>query len=152
MLRNVIATENGYPALDNRIILHIAHAHHAVNLLDPQPVQDVRHERLEAHVLDARDELRALEILVRAVAAALAQVVHEILGHLAQGTALLAEVRDDADAARLRAADALLDRIGEVWLARADIRPKDVRAVALVVHPDSELLRLVLEEGGITDW
>ena len=59
---------------------HVAHRDHIVDLRDAEPVQDVGHERLEAHVLHACDELRGLEVLVRGVAAALAQVVHEVPG------------------------------------------------------------------------
>ena len=57
---------------------HVAHRHHVVDLLDPKPVQDVRHERLEAHVLHACNELRRLEVLVRGVASALTKVVHQV--------------------------------------------------------------------------
>lgn len=53
----------------------LAHAQHAVDLLDAKPVQDVGHEGLEAHVLDAGNVLRPLEILGRAVLAALPGVV-----------------------------------------------------------------------------
>ena len=76
--RDIVPLQDAYPALHDRVVLHVAHADHLVNLGDPQPVQDVGHERLEAHVLDACDELRGLEVLVRGVAAALAQVVHEV--------------------------------------------------------------------------
>ena len=46
--------------------------HHPVDLLDAQPVQDVWHERLEAHILDASDALGAQEIVVRRVTTGLA--------------------------------------------------------------------------------
>jgi hypothetical protein len=49
-----------------------------VNLLDAEPVQDIGHESLEAHVFDTGDELRGLEILVRAVTSTLAEVVDEV--------------------------------------------------------------------------
>jgi len=110
-----------------------------------------RHKRLEPHVLDAGDELRRLEILVRRVATALAQVVHEVLGDLAERAALLAEVDDDADAAALRGADALLDGENKVRFARADVRAEYVRAVAFVVDTQGELLGFVVHERGITD-
>ena len=57
---------------------HVAHRHHVVDLLDPKPVQDVGHERLEAHVLHASDKLGRLEILIGRIAATLAQVVYKI--------------------------------------------------------------------------
>lgn len=54
---------NGQPTLRNRnpfqdrnslfhdgVVLHIRHGEHAVDLLDAEPVEDVRHEGLEAHL------------------------------------------------------------------------------------------------------
>ena len=58
--------------------VHIAHRHHVVDLLDTEPVQHVGHERLETHVLDARDEFRRFEVLVGGVTATLAQVVDQV--------------------------------------------------------------------------
>lgn len=54
----------------------LAHAQHAVNLLDSQPVENVGHESLETHVFDARDILRPFEIIRSAVCAAFAGVVY----------------------------------------------------------------------------
>ena len=63
----------------------------------------VRHQLLEARVLDAGDAFGALEIGRRLVAArlALAGVVDQELGDLAERPAFLAVVDDEADAARL---------------------------------------------------
>ena len=55
--------------------VHVAHRDHIINLLYPQPVQDVGHERLESHVLYACDELRGFEVLVSRVAAPFSEVV-----------------------------------------------------------------------------
>lgn len=55
----------------------LAHTQHAVDLGDSQPVQDVRHQRLETHVLDAGDVLGALKVVRGAVLASLAGVVHD---------------------------------------------------------------------------
>ena len=65
-------------------------------LADAQPVQHVGHQLLEAHVLHAGHALGAREVLLGAVAAllALARVVDEELGHLAERAPLLAEVDD----------------------------------------------------------
>lgn len=41
----------------------LAHAKHPVNLLDAQPVQDIRHESLESHVFDTCNVLGPLEIV-----------------------------------------------------------------------------------------
>ena len=71
---------------------------------DAEPVEHVRHQLLEAHVLHAGDAFGAVEIGVGAVAAALplARVVDQEFGDLAEGAALLAVVDDDADPALLR--------------------------------------------------
>ena len=53
--------------------------------LMPQSTQHVPHERLEQHVLDARNQLRRAEVLVRR---RVAEVVHEVLRHLAERVAL----------------------------------------------------------------
>src|SRR5262245_6933265 len=102
-----------------------------MDLSHAEPVQDIRHQLLKAHVLHAGDALGPREILLGTVAAllTLAGVVDEELGHLAEPAAFLAEVDDQPDAAALRAADAFLDRVGEIRPARADIGAEDIRAV-----------------------
>jgi hypothetical protein len=108
--------------------------------LDAQPVEDVGHQLLEAHVLHAGHALGAREILVGRVAAhlALARVVDQELGHLAERAAFLARVGDEAHAAALRALDALFDGVREVGAAGADVGAEHVRAVALVVDARGE--------------
>lgn len=95
-------------------------------------MKHIRHQRLEPHVLHARDHLRTLKVPIRTVPAALAQVIHEVFCDLAERAALLAEIDYDADARALRASDAFEDRVGQVWLAGADVGPEDVGAVACV--------------------
>ena len=118
------------------VMLHVAHRHQAVDLLDAQPMQHIGHELLKAHVLHAGDALGAGKILIGAIAALLplARVVDQELGDLAKRAAFLAKIDDEANAAGLRRRNALLDRVHQIWPARADIAAKDVRAVALVVH------------------
>lgn len=53
----------------------LAHAQHAVNLFDTQPVQDIRHQSLESHVLDSRNVLRASEVLRGSIGTALSGIV-----------------------------------------------------------------------------
>ena len=60
----------------------LAHAQHAVNLCDAQPVEDVRHEGLEAHVLDAGDHFGPFEVVRRAVFSAFPCVVHHCSLHV----------------------------------------------------------------------
>lgn len=97
-------------------------------------MEDVGHERLEAHILDAGDELGGLEVLVGGVAATLAEVVDEVLCDLTEGATFFAEVDDDADATGLRGLDALFDGVYEVGLACADVRSKHVRSVTYTLH------------------
>ena len=125
------------------VVLHVAHRDQAVDLADAQPVQHVGHQLLEAHVLHAGHAFGAGEVLVGRVAAllALARVVDQELGHLAERAALLAGVGDQADAAALRALDAFLDRVREVRPAGADVGAEHVGAVALVVHARGQLDR-----------
>ena len=119
--------------LDDSIVLHVGHAKHAINLGDTQPVQDIRHQSLEAHILDTGDILRTLEVLARTVFATLSGIVHKILCHFAKGTTFLAEVNDYTAAAALCFFDRLLDAKSKVRAARADVGAKHVTAVALVV-------------------
>ena len=41
----------------------LAHAKHSVDLLDAEPMEDVRHQSLESHVLYACNVLSALEVV-----------------------------------------------------------------------------------------
>ena len=108
-------------------------------------MEQVGHQLLEAHVLDARHAFGAVEVLRRRIAAglALARVVDQELGDLAQGAAFLAIVDDDAQPALLRHFHADLDAVREIGPAGADVGAEDVGAVALVVEAAGDLrLRL----------
>lgn len=135
---------NGHPLQDrnallhNGIMFHITHTEHTIDLGDAQPMQDIRHQRLKAHILHPRDILRALEILARAIGAAFPRVVHEILGHFPQGAAFLAEIDDDAGATGLGFFDRFLNAEDEVGAAGADVGAEDVGAVAFVVDAEGE--------------
>ena len=121
----------------DRVVLVVAHAHQAVDLADAQPVQHIGHQLLKTHVLHPRHTLGAQEVLVGAVAPylPLAGVVDEELGDLAERSALLAAVGDQAHPAGLRAPDAFFDRVGQVGAAGADVAAEHVRAIAFIVHP-----------------
>src|SRR5277367_6414719 len=118
-----------------RLMFHVRHRDPTVDAANAEPVEDVRHQLLEAHVLHAGDALGAAEIGVGAVAALLTlpRVVDEELGDLAESAALLAVIDDDADPALLRGLDADLDAVHQIGPASANIRAEDVRAVALVM-------------------
>mmetsp|Transcript_34503 Transcript_34503/g.62946 ORF Transcript_34503/g.62946 Transcript_34503/m.62946 type:complete len:479 (-) Transcript_34503:89-1525(-) len=143
--RNRHTFYDGNTGVGDRFVLHVAHRDEPVDLGHAQPVQRVGHQRLEPGVLDAGHVLGAVEVLLGPVAALLplALVVHQVLCHLAESAALLAVVDDHARATGLRGLDALLDGVREVRTAGADVRPKDVRPVALVVHPHRERHGLV---------
>ncbi len=51
------------------------------------------------------------------------------LGNFTEGTTLFTEVDDETDATALCATNALFDGVGEVGLARANVRSEDIRAV-----------------------
>ena len=116
-------------------------------------MQHVGHQFLKAHVLHAGDAFRALEIGIRPVAAglALARVVDQELGHVAQPPAFLAVVDDQTGAAALRGLDADLDAVREVGPAGADVGAEDVGAVALVVHPAGELAFRIGDRGHVAE-
>ncbi len=116
-------------------------------------MDDVGHQLLEARVLHAGHTLGALEIGRRLVAArlALAGVVDQELGHLAERAAFLAVVDDEARAAVLGLARRLLDAVRQVGAAGADVRAEDVGAVALVVDAAGEGVALVADVGRVAE-
>ena len=54
----------------------LAHAKHSVNLGDTQPMKDIGHQGLEAHVLYTGNVFGALEIVRCKICPALSRVVH----------------------------------------------------------------------------
>ena len=54
----------------------------------------------------------------------------DVLGHLAEGTTLLAEVDDETNPSALGTTNALLNGVGEVRFTCADVGAEDVRTVA----------------------
>ena len=104
-------------------------------------MQHVGHQLLESEIGDAGDALGALEIGIGAIAAglALARVVDQELGDLAECPAFLAVIDDQAGPALLCGLDADLDAVSQIGPAGADVRAEDVGSVALVVHPAGHL-------------
>lgn len=126
-------------------------------------MQNIRHESLEPHVFDTRDQLCRLEILIGRISAALAQVVHKIpkhllVGEIAEGklqdalsdfsesAAFFAEVHNDADATTLCAPYALLNGEDQVGLAGADVRAKHVRTIAYRLLRQCQETKPILEK------
>src|SRR5882724_997156 len=91
-----------------RIALVVRHRHPAIDPADAEPVKNVGHQLLKAHVLHPGDAFGATEIAVGGVAARLplAGVVDKELGDLAQRPPLLAVVDDNPDPTPLRGLDA----------------------------------------------
>ena len=141
VVRNRHLLDHGDALGRERVVLHVAHRRPAVDARDAEPMEDVGHELLEAHVLHAGHAFGALEVRRRAIAADLALpcVVDEELRHLAERAAFLAVVDDEPHAALLRHLDADLDAVREIGPARADVGAEHVRAVALVVHAAGDL-------------
>ena len=75
MRRNIIPLQNRDSTGHDRVVFHIAHADHVVDLLDAEPVQDVGHEGLETHVFDSGDDFSATEVFIGAVTTAFSEVV-----------------------------------------------------------------------------
>ena len=113
---------------DERVMFHVAHRDEAVDAAQTEPMNDVGHQLLEPGVLNAGDAFGPFEIGARRIAAflAFAGVVDQKLGDLAQRTAFLAVIGDDAEAALLGAARALDDAVDEVRPAGADIGAEHV--------------------------
>jgi len=63
-----------------------------------------------------------------------------LLGHFTQCTSLLAEVDNDTYTTSLRGSYTFFNREDEVRLACANVRAKNVGAVAFVVNAESQLL------------
>src|SRR5215207_4615935 len=117
------------------LMFDVRHRHPAIDAADAEPVEDVRHQLLKAHVLHAGDTFGAVEIGLGAIAALLplARIVNQELGDLAEGAALLAVVDDEPDTALLRGPGADLDPVHEVGPAGADVGAEHVGAIALVM-------------------
>src|ERR1700722_11201276 len=120
---------------DERVVFHVAHRDEAVDAAQTKPMNDVGHQLLEPCVLDAGNAFGSFEIGARRIAAflALAGVVDQKFCDLAQRTAFLAVIGDDAKAALLRAARAFDDAVDQVRPAGAAIGAKHVGAIALIV-------------------
>ena len=54
----------------------LAHTQHPVNLLYPQPVQDIGHQRLKSHVLDSGNIFGALKIIRGSVGSSFPRIIN----------------------------------------------------------------------------
>lgn len=57
----------------------LAHAQHTVDLGDPEPVQNIRHEGLESHVFDAGDVFGPFEVVGCTIFSTFPRVVHHCI-------------------------------------------------------------------------
>jgi hypothetical protein len=122
--------------INDSIVLHVTHTQHAVDFGDTKPMQDIRHERLEAHVLDTSDVFGPFEVFASSVFSSLSGVVDKVFGHLTEGTTFLAEIDDDSTSAVLGFLDGFFDTESEVRTASADIRAEDIATIAFVVDTE----------------
>lgn len=129
---------DGNALVDNGIVLHVGHAEHPVDFSNAQPVENVGHESLEAHVLHTRNVLRSLEVFAGPIFSSFPCIVHKVFGHFPKGSALFAEVNDHAATAFLRFFDGLFDAERQVGAACANVRPEHVASIALVVDTEGE--------------
>lgn len=54
------------------------HGDHVIDLLHSQPVQHVRHQRLESHILHPGDQLGRLEVPIGGISGSFARVVDQV--------------------------------------------------------------------------
>src|SRR5580700_8361410 len=136
-----------------RVIFHVAHRDETVDALDAEPMHGVRHQLLEAGVLNAGNAFGALEIGRRRVAALLplARVIDQEFRDLAQRPAFLAVIDDDAETAGLATAGTFLDAVNQIRPAGADVGAEYVGAVALVVDPAGDLRTRVIEFSDVAE-
>lgn len=64
----------------------LAHAEHPVDFSDAQPVQNIRHESLETHILDSGYVFGPLEVVRSPILTTLARIVHKILCDFTQSS------------------------------------------------------------------
>src|SRR6185295_17143109 len=136
LVRNRNAFDNFNALPGQRLVFHVAHRDETIDAGDSEPVDHIGHELLEPRILHAGHAFRPLEISSSCVTPllALARVVDEKFGHLAEGAPFLAVVDYDAESTRLGTACAFFDAVDEVRSAGADIRAEHVGAVAFVMH------------------
>lgn len=121
LIRDGNALKNRDALVDDRIVLHVRHAQHTIDLRDSQPMQDIRHQRLKPHVFDPSDILSAFEVLARPIAAPFSGVVDEVFRDFAQSTAFLAEIDHHATATALSFFDRLFHAEYQIWPTGTDI-------------------------------
>src|ERR1700704_3266314 len=108
-------------------------------MVDPthtQPVDRVRHELLEAGVLDSCHTFGTFEISGGCIPAflPLASIINQELCHLTERTAFLAIVNDDAESARLGSTCTFLNTVDQIRATGADIRAENIGSIAFIVY------------------
>src|SRR6516225_5850234 len=136
-----------------RVVFHVAHGDEAIDALETEPVDYIRHQLLETRILNARHTFGAFEILGCRIAAflALAGVVDQEFGDFAKGTALFSIVDDDSQAAVLAGAGAFLDAVKQIGAAGADVGAEHVGAVAFVVHAARDPGAVIRQLGDVSE-
>ena len=100
------------------VLLQVGHRSPPLNAAYAEPMENVWHQLLNAHIHDTSHTFSAAKVLVCSVTTCLllSGVVDEKLRHFPQSAAFFAVVDDDADAALLSGFDADLDAVDEVRL------------------------------------
>jgi hypothetical protein len=142
---------DGDALANDGIVFHVAHAEHTIDFFDTKPVQDIRHQRLEAHVLDASNVFGALEVVGSAIGTPLPCVIYQVFSHFAQRSALFAEIYDYSAAAILSFLDRFFNAEEKIRSTGANVRPEDITSIALVVDSQRQADRIIRHFGGIAE-
>lgn len=92
------------------------------------------------HISHASDVFRSGEILVRCITAAFACIVYQVFDYFTKGSPLLTEIDCNPRPAILGLLDCLLDAKSKVGSTGADIGLEYIRAVALIMNTQCELV------------
>src|SRR6185312_15819992 len=112
-----------------------------MNLLNAKKLQNVWHQFLKARVFDSRHTLSAMEVSRCGVTTLLtfSGVVHQKFCHFAQSAAFFAVVHDDSDSTTLSGSGGIFNSVHQIRTASANVRAKNIRAIAFIMHSTSEL-------------
>jgi len=125
---------------DNGIVLHVRHGNEIVDLCHAQKVERIRHQGLEAGILDTCNLLCTLEISFRRISSllSLSRVVDQILGDFSQRSPLFSEIDDDSTSSLLRRLDAFLNGVRQIGATGTNVTAKDITSVAFIVNTACE--------------
>ena len=103
-----------------------------MNFRYAQPVQNIRHQCLEPHILNTSNQLCALEVFVCRVSPSLSEVIHKVLGHFTEGSTLLTEVNNNTNTTTLCCLHTFFNCKGEIRFASTNVGSKDIGSVTCI--------------------